>query len=169
MPKVIVMRGLPGSGKSTTVKTIKFFQEKELGQDVFVVSADNYFMTEDGYRFDASKLGEAHAACMREFIRVLEAHHDNDFTLIVDNTNISAVEIAPYMLVASAFGVKAEVWTIEVQTVDLATCVQRNVHGVSEDTIFRMDNAMRNEKLPPYWVKNVMPMSKGELGTIHND
>jgi predicted kinase len=169
MPKVIVMRGLPGSGKSTTVQSLQI-AGKAMGIEVFVVSADHYFMMPGtgSYRFDASKLGEAHATCMREFIRVLEARHD-DFTLIVDNTNISSVEIAPYMSVAAAFGVSAEVWTIEVKEDEFDTCADRNIHGVPRDTIIGMRDRMLREVLPPYWKQKVLSMGEGELGTIHND
>ena len=54
-----IMRGLPGSGKSTIASRI----QEQLPQ-VQVCSADHHFIDEEGeYRFDLSKLGAAHAAC----------------------------------------------------------------------------------------------------------
>lgn len=56
--QLVVIRGLPGSGKTTLAKQIA-----KLG---FVHhETDHYFESEHGYRHDESLLAEAHAWCLR--------------------------------------------------------------------------------------------------------
>lgn len=43
---VIIMRGIPGSGKSFVAKAIKD-KEHELGGSARILSIDDYFMTDD--------------------------------------------------------------------------------------------------------------------------
>lgn len=137
--KVTILRGLPGSGKSTLIA-------KEF-PDATVVSADHYFVDEAGvYRFDPARLKDAHGACLREFI-----HHvrgGNPRTIVVDNTNVCAWEMAPYAATAQAYGYEFEIVTIEC---DVETALKRNVHGVPEETIRRMADRLKTEELPPFW------------------
>ena len=53
MKKLYIVRGLPGSGKST-------FAEALVGSDFLVCEADKYFMVDGEYKFDGSKLKDAH-------------------------------------------------------------------------------------------------------------
>lgn len=56
MPLCTILRGAPGSGKTTWALANR--------QTSTLCSADHYFTGPDGvYRFDASKIGLAHAAC----------------------------------------------------------------------------------------------------------
>lgn len=53
---MFINRGLPGSGKSTLSNKIKNIYEKTV-----ICSGDDYFTSSSGeYKFDASKLSEAH-------------------------------------------------------------------------------------------------------------
>jgi predicted kinase len=135
--KVIVFRGLPGSGKSTLI-------EKEFG-DVPVVSADHFFIGKDGvYRFDPALIGKAHGACFRRFIQLIERDLD---LIVVDNTNTTEVEVAPYMLAAQAFGYEAKVVTV---TCDPKIAAARNTHGVPEEVVLKMAVSL-SKPLPPWW------------------
>lgn len=122
MKRVIIMRGLPGSGKSTEAK--KF--------DGVVVSADDYFMINGVYRFNPAKIGDAHISCMRRFLNLIDAGLS---PIVVDNTNISIFEVNPYRLVAQAMGYEVEVVHV---VCDAMTCAKRNTHGVPLSTIQRM-------------------------------
>jgi adenylate kinase family enzyme len=52
--QLIIVRGIPGSGKSTFASSL----------GIPHYEADQYFIGADGvYRFDFSKLGEAHRQC----------------------------------------------------------------------------------------------------------
>ena len=56
--ELILLRGLPGAGKSTLAKVILQFRETDEPE---VLSADDFFVNENGvYEFDAQKIKEAH-------------------------------------------------------------------------------------------------------------
>lgn len=129
--KVYIMRGLPGSGKSTWVKN---FLNDHPHFNVKVVSADDYFIGTDGaYRFNPSRLGAAHGLCKERYIDALE-NPDVDY-VIVDNTNTSAREIEYYLERASGLGVPVAIKEIAG---DVDKCAKRNVHGVPKDALVRM-------------------------------
>ena len=54
MKELFLLRGLPGSGKSTLAKSL----------DGIHIEADQFFMAGGEYKFDASKLKEAHNNCL---------------------------------------------------------------------------------------------------------
>src|ERR1700722_5917252 len=119
MRSVIVLSGISGSGKSTYAGE---------GEGIAVVSADRFFMSDGVYSFDPKKLSEAHAACMAEFIKACAALTP---TVVVDNTATTALEIAPYMLVASSFGYSPEVRTFRcANATEVSACAARNRHNV---------------------------------------
>ena len=61
MKNLYIVRGLPGSGKSTFAKSIaKPYQ---------VFEADQYFMKNGKYKFDPTKLKEAHNDCKNRVTR----------------------------------------------------------------------------------------------------
>ena len=104
MGQVKILSGVSGSGKSTFGRGLR--------ADL-TVSADDFFVTSDNkYNFDPSKLGQAHAACFREYIHALT--NLGDTLVVVDNTNTTESEISPYVLGASAFGWNVEIITISV-------------------------------------------------------
>jgi predicted kinase len=147
--KVIIMQGIPGSGKSTWVN--KFYENA--GGPTFVVSADSFFVDGHGkYNFDPSKLGAAHARCMYDFINHLSyMRHMTDAArdkavVLVDNTNITTDQMSPYYLVARAYGASVEVRRVVCNT---SEAYMRNVHGVPWDTIERMHLSMQDP--PKYW------------------
>lgn len=145
MKKLVVLRGLPGSGKST-------YQRSHF-PDAVVASADQYFMVDGEYRFKPALLGEAHGACCRTVIGALQAGAE---LIVVDNTALSSVEIAPYILLAQAHGYSAEIITLRC---DPATAAARNVHGVPAEIILnRMVPAMAaaEASLPPWWQHRVV-------------
>lgn len=138
MSKVIVLRGIPGSGKSTYAKEQI---AREAPSSYAVCSADNFFVGTDGvYRFDATKLGEAHAACLRDFYRAIDLGLQ---LVVVDNTNVRAWESAAYIQLARLRGYEVEVVRFHG---DPATIGARNVHGCPPAAIERMYKSM--ERLP---------------------
>jgi predicted kinase len=139
MKKVYGMRGLPGSGKDTYIKS-RWDTDK-----ITVCSADHFFMVDGEYRFDESKLSLAHATCMRNFLHALASNVE---IVIVNNTNINVHEISPYAAVAAAMEYQFEVIEIKAKT---EHCIARNSHGVSAQQIGAMAEAMRREVLPPWW------------------
>ena len=140
--RVILLSGVPGSGKTHYTKTF-------LGVDHEVVSADNFFVGADGvYRFDPTKLANAHGDCLRGFVAALIK---GLAVVVVDNTNTTAIEMAPYVALAAAYGYECEVvWVI----CDPAVAAARNTHGVPERAIEAMHDRIARtfqEGLPPFW------------------
>lgn len=104
MKKVIILSGISGSGKSTYAKKLvgdSFGQEECTG--VVVCSADHFFMQTGEYKFDASMLSLAHGECFKDFIEEVQR---GTSLVLVDNTNTSVAEIAPYVLGGPGMGVR---------------------------------------------------------------
>jgi len=143
MKTVIILQGVPGSGKSFFANE---FVSRARGKSV-VCSADDYFYKLGGgkYAFDVSKLGEAHGACFRKFIAAVQEGVE---VVIVDNTNTTTTEIAPYVLGGEAHG-----YTVEVIRVvcDPVVAAARNTHGVPEKAILAMAGRIASCSCPPWW------------------
>lgn len=148
MKKVILLRGIPGSGKSTYCK--KLWTELSVeGHLVTTFSADRYFLNDKGeYHFDGSKLGKAHGQCLKYFTLFISTRLFGDEVLIVDNTNTTTQEMLPYVQLARAFDTPFEVVTIDC---DPALAAARNVHGVPTHKCFEMDKRLRSASIPKDW------------------
>lgn len=145
MKKVIILRGLPGSGKSTLGKQLASEIQKA-GNSVEIVSADKFFYELGGgeYKFDPSKIGNAHSSCFRKFIEALQSGVN---LIVVDNTNTSGIEISPYKLAADAFDYEVEIRQVES---DPEESFKRNLHGVPKPAIDAMHGALQ-QPVPPWW------------------
>lgn len=143
-----ILRSLPGGGKSYWTKN----KIKELGEDkVEVFSADDWHTFNGVYKFDPKRAGYAHNEffrCYTLYCQVEKAAH-----AIVDNTNTTLMELAPYVRTAEAFGKDYEIIYIQC---DLKTAIQRNIHNVPHNTILQMQHNLQNEIVPPYWKQTVI-------------
>lgn len=142
----IILRGAPGSGKSSLLEGIR-----EAGdvKNVLVSSADSFRMVDGVYVFDKAKNGEAHGACLRDFIYNAGVLGVKETDIIVsDNTNINVQDIAPYISIAGAFGWQAVIVNLEA---DPEIAAARNLHGVPPAHVARMHDRMNRFKLPTAW------------------
>ena len=122
--ELFLLRGLPGSGKSTLAA--------QLGGSL--VEADRYFMQYGEYKFDASKLKEAHAWCrdqVRKWMEVDNAGYDVD-RIVVSNTFTQEWEMKPYYELAEKYGYR--VYSIVVENRHGG----KNIHNVPDEAIDRM-------------------------------
>lgn len=149
---VKIISGVSGAGKSSWIRG------QDWSDNASVHSADSFFMKEGTYKFDASKLGDAHGACLRSFIHGCRAGWRYQETgmldrveppiEVVDNTNLSSEEIAPYYSVAKAYGYEVTLITLRVPS-DMAA--MRNQHGVSLSTIKNMEQKLSDRRIPFFW------------------
>ncbi len=137
MNDVIIMSGICGSGKTTWARA-EF-------PTATIVSATDFFERDGVYKFDGSKLDDAHADC---FSRFVSAVSDTDGVVVVDNTNVYAWEIAPYVAMAKFVGRDFKIVTM-LCAVEVA--IRRNVHMVPRYTIERQELALRTEQIPSCW------------------
>lgn len=133
---IFLLRGISGSGKSTLAKKL---QDQLYGSNYppTIVSADSYFMQDDTYNFDSTRLNVAHTVC-QEKCRAGCCHGDDNH-VIVDNSNTTWKEILPYLKIAKNSGV----WAVELYpdtpwATNVEECFLRNTHGVPRETIQKM-------------------------------
>lgn len=160
--RLVLLSGIPGSGKSRYVAerfggvprfygSVRGFIARAAGSPtVEVVSADALFVGEDGvYRHDPSRLGEAHNKCVASAALWASEHCVcTTDVLVLDNTNTTALELAPYVALAAAFGIPCSLVTVEC---DPEVAFARNAHGMPREVVFAMHAALQARVLPPYW------------------
>jgi predicted kinase len=140
-PSIIILRGISGSGKSVLANRVV-----DEFADSVVVSADNYFLNDDGkYEYDARGLSAAHLVCFQDFLDNVNEEVD---IIVVDNRSLRAEEITPYWMVGRSYGY--EVVVVNVHEFDLDLCYRRNQHGVSYNAIVNQFQLMNRVEMPVY-------------------
>jgi len=126
MKQLILLRGLPGSGKSTFAKTLGGIH----------IEADQYFMRDGVYEFDASQIKNAHNYCQSQ-TRAWMSHNGEQIKtdrIIVSNTFTQEWEMDAYFEMAEEFGYQVFSLIVENRHGGM------NVHGCPEDKIEQMRN-----------------------------
>lgn len=138
--KVYLLRGIPGSGKSTYTKELfqRLRSDNEFSFDV--CSADSFFLKTDEnnnlvYQYDISKISQAHAACMSDFIDFLKRGVSH---VVVDNTMINIWEVENYIKLAKCFGYEVVVIEFTPLKSSVFKCFSRQIHNVPLDVCMRM-------------------------------
>ncbi|XP_047449224.1 NEDD4-binding protein 2-like 2 [Mugil cephalus] len=128
---LILMRGLPGSGKSTLAKELL-----STGPSGIILSTDDYFAQKNDYRYDPGLLGAAHEWNQS---RAKDALHDGCSPIIIDNTNLQAWEMKPYVRMALERGYKVEFCEPDTRwKFDPYELEKRNKQGVPQEKIAQM-------------------------------
>jgi len=114
MSKLILVRGLPGSGKSTIAKSIR---GEHLETDMF---------WGPDYKFDMSRIKEAHEWCQHMTRNALGLYD----VVIVSNTFTTAFELLPYFDIAKEFKIRPQIILCQGSF--------GNVHNVPQEVLEKM-------------------------------
>lgn len=144
---LIIVRGVPGSGKTTFVNNQR---KHEAPCTSYHFEADMYFehlnpLTGNvDYNFDVAKLGRAHAWCKQQTRQALE----QGSIVYVSNTFSTIKELAPYIEMAKDLGAKVVIH--EMSEIPVVEGKRKSIHNVPQDVIDRMIKRW-DLKLPSNW------------------
>jgi predicted kinase len=122
MPVLIIVRGLPGSGKSTFALL--------LGTKA-ICTADDYQTDKGVYNWKPERVKDAHQWCQRKCRRFMKAHVER---IVVTNTSTQEWELAPYYDMARRAGYT--VYSVIIENRHNG----QNIHNVPEETLEKMAN-----------------------------
>lgn len=116
-PVLVLIRGLPGTGKSYTAERMTGYHHYE---------ANQYFQHGDFYIFAAEKLASAHDWCKKKTEAALSKGHN----VVVANTFVKLWEMQPYFDLAKRLDCTLKI--------EMATGNYPNIHNVPKETIKKM-------------------------------
>ena len=124
MNQLILLRGLPGAGKSTLANII-------CDQHV---EADMFFMNKETgeYEFDASKLKQAHEWCRKMVKEIMD--EDEGYNIAVSNTFTQEWEMEGYYELAEEYDYRVHSIIVENRHNGV------NKHGVPDEKLEQMKN-----------------------------
>ena len=120
---MFIVRGIPGSGKST-------FAE-QLAPTAQICTADDFHMKDGKYNWKPENVGKAHAWCQSKAENLMA---DNVTPVVIANTSTTVKEMQPYYDFAEKYGY--QVFSIIVENRHGGM----NVHEVPEETLEKMKN-----------------------------
>ena len=118
---LIIIRGIPGSGKSTFAEIVS----------KAICCADDWFMRDGKYTWKAENVGAAHAWSQRKCRRFMKVNVER---IVVANTSTTEREMKPYYKLAKNFNYR--VFSIIVEN----RMNSKNIHDVPNETIQKMKN-----------------------------
>lgn len=134
MRKILfLIRGLPGSGKST-------LGEYLVKNTLYInVEADQFFIKDGKYTFDGSKLKEAHKWCINKVEDDMKCHAETfegevPNSIVVSNTFTTEKEMQPYYELAQKYNYNVVSLIVENRHNGI------NIHNVPQETMEKMKN-----------------------------
>jgi predicted kinase len=133
--KLIIIRGLPGSGKTNLAKHISPHN----------VAADDFFMKDGVYKYESSKIKEAHSWCLEQTRQIFQkAKRDwtvvfrKEASVVVHNTFTKRWEIQPYIDLAEELDIDIVIISLFDGGCTDEQLFERNLHSVPITVIERM-------------------------------
>lgn len=138
-PKLYLIRGLPGSGKTTLAKSMLRVNDVDPILPRIHFEADQYFMEDGVYNFDTDKISDAHDWCQKNAKQYLSY----GYSVIVSNTFTTIRELKPYFQMAKEVGLSCP---------NAITCQSNygNIHNVPTETLEKMKNRFTYDITPLY-------------------
>jgi len=129
MKNLILLRGIPGSGKTSTAKLLGAG-----GAGYAHFEADMFFMKDGEYQFDATKLKDAHQWCQNSVEHAMLLNHTtgHNSTIIVSNTFTQEWEMESYFKMADHWDYRVTTLIVENRHGGV------NEHGVPDEALTRM-------------------------------
>lgn len=122
---LILLRGVPGSGKTTLGEVILYTPGSNNTNNV--LSADDFFIDENGnYNFDPTKLKEAHNQCQLKCAERMKLQLSK---IVVANTFTQDWEMKTYFEMAERYRYRVHTVVVENRHGN------RNIHEVPEDKV----------------------------------
>jgi tRNA uridine 5-carbamoylmethylation protein Kti12 len=126
--QVILLRGLPGAGKTTYIQSMK-----DYNPEVVVCSNDNFLVQDGEYKWTRAACAQAQKHCWNQFQIAL---HLRKKIVVVDNVNNSLKTLEPYIKAAKEANYSVEIIEIGDRTEEAVfRYAQRNVHGYPIEVI----------------------------------
>ncbi len=149
---IILVRGLPGSGKTSLAHLML---DRRLMPTTNLYCADDFFVNEDGeYIFDPTKLPQAHAQCLGKVTERVK--HETWWNhVVVHNTFTQRWEMEPYIRLAEETENRLVVVNVFDGGLTDEELAARNTHGVPVEAIARRRDRFEHDwkngnPLPPW-------------------
>jgi len=133
MKDLILVRGVPGAGKSSIADIIKHGRA-----DRYMIATDDYFTDRDGnYKFDGSKIVENHAKCLNAVD--FNMNDDSGYEIIiVHNTFTEELHMKPYFDLAAKHGWRVHTIIVENRHGSAST------HDVPQHSVDKMKKQLQD-------------------------
>jgi len=122
--ELVLLRGIPGSGKSTYAKN--HFS------DHMLLEADMYHMVCGVYQYKPENIVSAHDWCFK----TTEIYLNNGFGVVVANTFVKCWEVFKYVDLANKLHIPCYIYSIQGEF--------ESIHNVPSDVIQRMKDTWEN-------------------------
>jgi hypothetical protein len=157
--KVILISGIPGSGKSTRAtylikRFIAKFHQPAAGNrtSTYCFATDDFWELTGPYKLEPSKWAEAHGWNQRRFVETLQKYSSSgngeNVLICIPNTFTENISIAPYVEYARAYGFDVH---IERMVCSIELALSRQTHNVPETQVRKMARFM--EGIHVFWKK----------------